>query len=212
MNKSIADIRKDYTLKTLDEADVSANPFQQFETWWNEAISSDIDEANAMSLSTINHLNKPTSRTVLLKGFDEEGFSFFTNYNSSKGHQIEKNTNVALCFFWKELQRQIRIEGVAKKLTDKENDDYFNSRPIGSRIGAWASPQSEVIKNRTVLEENEKKIQQEFGDNIERPNHWGGYKVIPNYFEFWQGRASRLHDRIAFTLENNNWKVVRLAP
>ena len=212
MNKSIADIRKDYTLKTLDEADVSANPFQQFETWWNEAISSDIDEANAMSLSTINHLNKPTSRTVLLKGFDEEGFSFFTNYNSSKGHQIEKNTNVALCFFWKELQRQIRIEGVAKKLTDKENDDYFNSRPVGSRIGAWASPQSEVIKNRTVLEENEKKIQQEFGDNIKRPDHWGGYKVIPNYFEFWQGRASRLHDRIAFTLENNNWKIVRLAP
>lgn len=212
MNKSIADIRKDYTLKTLDEADVSANPFQQFETWWNEVISSDIDEANAMSLSTINHLNKPTSRTVLLKGFDEEGFSFFTNYNSSKGHQIENNSNVALCFFWKELQRQIRIEGVAKKLTDKENDDYFNSRPIGSRIGAWASPQSEVIKNRTVLEENEKKIQQEFGDNIERPNHWGGYKVIPNYFEFWQGRASRLHDRIAFTLENNNWKIVRLAP
>ena len=212
MNKSIADIRKDYTLKTLDEADVSANPFQQFETWWNEAISSDIDEANAMSLSTINHLNKPTSRTVLLKGFDEEGFSFFTNYNSSKGHQIEKNTNVALCFFWKELQRQIRIEGVAKKLTDKENDDYFNSRPIGSRIGAWASPQSEVIKNRTVLEENEKKIQQEFGDNIKRPDHWGGYKVIPNYFEFWQGRASRLHDRIAFTLENNNWKIERLAP
>lgn len=212
MNKSIADIRKDYTLKTLDEADVSANPFQQFETWWNEAISSDIDEANAMSLSTINHLNKPTSRTVLLKGFDEEGFSFFTNYNSSKGHQIEKNTNVALCFFWKELQRQIRIEGVAKKLTDKENDDYFNSRPLGSRIGAWASPQSEVIKNRTVLEENEKKIQQEFGDNIKRPDHWGGYKVIPNYFEFWQGRASRLHDRIAFTLENNNWKIVRLAP
>ena len=212
MNKSTADIRKDYTLKTLDEKDVLNNPFQQFEIWWNEAIDSNIDEVNAVTLSTINQQKKPTSRIVLLKGFDIEGFSFFTNYNSSKGNQIEKNANVALCFFWKELQRQVRIEGVATKLSDEANDEYFNSRPLGSRIGAWASPQSEVIKSRTLLEENEKKIQEEFGDNIKRPNHWGGYKVIPNYFEFWQGRSSRLHDRICFDFENNNWKITRLAP
>ena len=212
MSKSIADIRKDYTLKTLDEKDVLHHPFQQFEQWWNETISSDIDEANAMILSTINHLNKPTSRTVLLKGFDEEGFSFFTNYNSSKGHQIENNTNVALCFYWKELQRQVRIEGVATKLSDEANDEYFNSRPLGSRIGAWASPQSQVIENRSVIEQNEKRIKEEFGDNIKRPDHWGGYKVIPNYFEFWQGRPSRLHDRICFDFENNIWKISRLAP
>jgi pyridoxamine 5'-phosphate oxidase len=212
MIKSIADIRKDYTLQTLNEADVSVNPFQQFETWWNEALASNIDEVNAMTLSTINQLNKPTSRTVLLKGFDQDGFSFFTNYNSAKGRDINFNHNVSLCFFWKELQRQIRIEGIATKLSDQENDEYFNSRPIGSRIGAWASPQSQVIKSRSILEENEKKLQQEFGNDIKRPSHWGGYKVIPNYFEFWQGRASRLHDRISFSLENDHWKIQRLAP
>lgn len=212
MSKSIADIRKDYTLKTLDEKDVLNNPFQQFETWWNEAIDSNIDEVNAVTLSTINQQKKPTSRIVLLKGFDIEGFSFFTNYNSSKGNQIEKNANVALCFFWKELQRQVRIEGVATKLSDKENDDYFNSRPLGSKIGAWASPQSQVIENRSVIEQNEKRIKEEFGDEIKRPDHWGGYKVIPNYFEFWQGRPSRLHDRICFDFENNIWKITRLAP
>ncbi len=128
MNKSIADIRKDYTLKTLDEADVLKNPFQQFETWWNEALESNIEEVNAMTLSTVNNENKPTSRTVLLKGFDTEGFSFFTNYNSAKGQGINKNINVSLCFYWKELQRQVRIEGEAKKLSDQENDEYFNSR------------------------------------------------------------------------------------
>lgn len=212
MNKSIADIRKDYTLKTLDEADVLKNPFQQFETWWNEALESNIEEVNAMTLSTVNNENKPTSRTVLLKGFDTEGFSFFTNYNSAKGQGINKNINVSLCFYWKELQRQVRIEGEAKKLSDQENDEYFNSRPLGSKIGAWASPQSQVIKSRTVLDENENRIQKEFGENVKRPIHWGGYKIIPCYFEFWQGRASRLHDRIAFTLENNNWKIERLAP
>ena len=212
MNKSIADIRKDYTLKTLDESDVLVNPLQQFEVWWNEAIASDIDEVNAMNLSTVNSLNKPTSRIVLLKGFDKEGFTFFTNYKSAKGEDLQLNPNAALCFFWKELQRQIRIEGVVKKITDQENDAYFNSRPLGSRIGAWASPQSKVIANRLVLEENEKQIQQEFGDDIKRPPHWGGYKLIPNYFEFWQGRSNRLHDRIAYIPLNENWKIQRLAP
>lgn len=212
MNKSIADIRKDYTLKTLDESDVLPNPIQQFEVWWNEALSSDIDEVNAMNLATVNALNKPTTRIVLLKGFDKEGFTFFTNYKSAKAENLLQNPNAALCFFWKELQRQIRIEGVVTKIADQESDAYFNSRPLASRIGACASPQSKVIRSRSVLEENEKKIIAEFGENIKRPTHWGGYKLIPNYFEFWQGRASRLHDRIAFTLENHIWKIERLAP
>ena len=214
MSKSIADIRKDYSLKTLNESDVLDNPFEQFSIWWNDAVASDIDEVNAMNLATINQQLKPTSRTVLLKGFDDNGFIFFTNYNSSKGHQIENNTNVALCFFWKELQRQVRIEGIAKKISDEANDTYFNSRPYGSKVGAWASPQSQIIESRDILVQNEEQIIKEFTEeNITRPDHWGGYCVLPNYFEFWQGRSNRLHDRICYQLnENAQWKTARLAP
>lgn len=214
MSKSIADIRKDYSLKTLNESDVLDNPFEQFSIWWNDAVASDIDEVNAMNLATINQQLKPTSRTVLLKGFDDNGFIFFTNYNSSKGHQIENNTNVALCFFWKELQRQVRIEGIAKKISDEANDTYFNSRPYGSKVGAWASPQSQIIESRDILVQNEEQIIKEFTvENITRPDHWGGYSVLPNYFEFWQGRSNRLHDRICYQLnENAQWKIARLAP
>ena len=214
MSKSIADIRKDYSLKTLNESDVLDNPFEQFSIWWNDAVASDIDEVNAMNLATINQQLKPTSRTVLLKGFDDNGFIFFTNYNSSKGHQIENNTNVALCFFWKELQRQVRIEGIAKKISDEANDTYFNSRPYGSKVGAWASPQSQIIESRDILVQNEEQIIKEFTEeNITRPDHWGGYSVLPNYFEFWQGRSNRLHDRICYQLnENAQWKTARLAP
>ena len=201
MSKSIADIRKDYSLKTLNESDVLDNPFEQFSVWWNDAVASDIDEVNAMNLATINQQLKPTSRTVLLKGFDDNGFIFFTNYNSSKGHQIENNTNVALCFFWKELQRQVRIEGIAKKISDEANDTYFNSRPYGSKVGAWTSPQSQIIESRDILVQNEEQIIKEFTEeNITRPDHWGGYSVLPNYFEFWQGRSNRLHDRICYQL------------
>ena len=214
MSKSIADIRKDYSLKTLNESDVLDNPFEQFSIWWNDAVASDIDEVNAMNLATINQQLKPTSRTVLLKGFDDNGFIFFTNYNSSKGHQIENNTNVALCFFWKELQRQVRIEGIAKKISDEANDTYFNSRPYGSKVGAWTSPQSQIIESRDILVQNEEQIIKEFTvENITRPDHWGGYSVLPNYFEFWQGRSNRLHDRICYQLnENAQWKIARLAP
>lgn len=213
MNSSIADIRKDYTLKSLSELDVAINPFDQFAFWWNEAVASEIDEVNAMTLATVSKLLKPTARIVLLKDYDAVGFTFFTNYNSHKGEDLLQNPNATICFFWKELQRQIRIEGVVSKVSDEINDEYFNSRPAGSKLGAWASPQSQVIENRDVLIKNEENYKANFENNIiPRPPHWGGYKLIPNYFEFWQGRSNRLHDRITYTIENGLWKIARLAP
>ncbi len=212
MNNDIADIRKDYTLKSLSEKDVLPNPANQFGIWWNEAITSNIDEVNAMTLATIKPNNTPAARIVLLKDFNEAGFTFFTNYLSAKGEQLFANPNAALCFFWKELQRQVRIEGIVKKVDNGISDEYFNSRPVGSKLGAWASPQSKVIANREILEENERQYQKEFGNDIKRPAHWGGYILQPTYFEFWQGRSNRLHDRICYTFENNNWKIERLAP
>lgn len=213
MNSSIADIRKDYTLKSLSELDVAINPFDQFAFWWNEAVASEIDEVNAMTLATVSKLLKPTARIVLLKDYDAVGFTFFTNYNSHKGEDLLQNPNATICFFWKELQRQIRIEGVVSKVSDEINDEYFNSRPAGSKLGAWASPQSQIIENRDVLIKNEENYKANFENNIiPCPPHWGGYKLIPNYFEFWQGRSNRLHDRITYTIENGLWKIARLAP
>jgi len=212
MNPSIADIRQDYTLQSLLETDVDANPFNQFGTWWNEAVASNIDEVNAMTLATIKQNLQPAARTVLLKDFSENGFTFFTNYNSAKGEQLFHHPNAALVFFWKELQRQVRVEGIVEKVSAAISDEYFNSRPIGSKLGAWASPQSKVIESRDVLLANENEFKAKFGDNIERPAHWGGYILKPNYIEFWQGRSSRLHDRICYSLKNDNWKIDRLAP
>ncbi len=212
MNNSVADIRKDYTLKSLSENDVTSNPLSQFSVWWNEAIDSNIDEVNAMTLSTIKQNLSPASRIVLLKDFSENGFTFFTNYQSAKGEQLFENPNAALCFFWKELQRQVRIEGVVERVSAAINDEYFNSRPTGSKLGAWASPQSKVIESREILIQNEENYKKQFGGNIIRPPHWGGYILKPNYIEFWQGRSNRLHDRICYTLENNHWKIERLAP
>jgi pyridoxamine 5'-phosphate oxidase len=213
MNSAIADIRKDYTLKSLNEIDVEANPFEQFAIWWKGAIESNIDEVNAMTLATVSTDLKPTARIVLLKDYNKDGFTFFTNYNSKKGQQLLENPNAAICFFWKELQRQVRIEGVVAKISNENSDEYFNSRPNGSKLGAWASPQSKVIENRDFLVENEESFKTEFGDNIiTRPPHWGGYRLIPNYFEFWQGRSNRLHDRITYILQNGIWKIERLAP
>lgn len=212
MNANIANIRQDYTLKSLSENDITTNPFEQFTVWWNEAIASEIDEVNAMTLATVKNNHQPTARIVLLKDYNTNGFTFFTNYESAKGEQLLNNSNAALCFFWKELQRQVRIEGVVEKVDEQISNEYFNSRPIGSKIGAWASPQSKVIANRDVLQHNQDKFATEFGDIINRPKHWGGYVVKPNYFEFWQGRSNRLHDRIAYTLQQNNWKIERLAP
>ncbi len=213
MNASIADIRKDYTLKSLNEEDVTINPFDQFTIWWNEAIDSNIDEVNAMTLATVSKELKPSARIVLLKDYDAAGFTFFTNYNSQKANDLKQNPNATICFFWKELQRQVRIEGLVNKASNETNDEYFNSRPEGSKLGAWASPQSQVIKSRDVLIQNEERYKTEFSNQlIPRPPHWGGYKLVPNYFEFWQGRSNRLHDRITYSFVNGLWRINRIAP
>ncbi len=211
--KNIADIRKDYQQASLDEHMAGDNPLAFFKTWFHHALKSSVDEVNAMTLATVDAAGKPHARIVLLKGMDEHGFTFFTNYLSHKGHQIKENQHVALVFFWKELERQIRIEGIAEKVTEAESDEYFHSRPENSRLGAWASPQSQIISERTFLEENHENYRREFSGNIPRPPHWGGYRVKPNCIEFWQGRANRMHDRILFTLnEQGKWDKSRLAP
>ncbi len=211
---NIADIRKDYQQKTLSEKEVKKTPVEQFSQWWDEVMQSDIEEANAMTLATASVNGVPAARVVLLKGFDEKGFVFFTNYDSYKGMQLAENPRACLVFFWKELERQVRITGLSEKVSDAESGEYFNSRPEGSRIGAWVSPQSQVIENREWLEANEKKYQQQFaGKEIKRPQHWGGYRVKPICVEFWQGRPSRLHDRIQYTMqEDGGWLIERLAP
>jgi len=213
MKTSVADIRKDYKQHSLNESDVAADPFVQFEHWWQEAVKSEIDEVNAMTLATATQSGTPSARIVLLKGYDPQGFVFFTNYNSHKGQELADNPQAALVFFWKELERQIRIEGTVEKISAAESDEYFHSRPEGSRIGAWASPQSTVITDRNVIEANVTKFTSEFsGQIIPRPEHWGGYRVKPVVIEFWQGRSSRLHDRFKYTKTEQGWKVERLAP
>ncbi|MDB5248932.1 MAG: Pyridoxamine 5-phosphate oxidase [Segetibacter sp.] len=212
MNEHISGIRKDYMLKSLLEEDVQANPIEQFSTWWTEAIDSKIDEVNAMTLSTATPDGIPSARVVLLKGFTNEGFIFFTNYLSHKGTELAKNPRAALTFYWKELERQVRIEGTVEKVSELDSDAYFQSRPAGSRIGAWASPQSTVIASRDIIEESVQKYKAQFGENIPRPPHWGGYIVKPVKLEFWQGRSSRLHDRIQYLRQNGEWRTGRLAP
>ncbi|MFY7732383.1 MAG: pyridoxamine 5'-phosphate oxidase [Bacteroidia bacterium] len=211
---NIADIRTDYTLKSFDEKDLLANAFEQFEIWFDEAIKAEVLEPNAMTLATISPSGFPSARIVLLKGIEANGLEFFTNYQSNKGHDIDHNNKVALVFFWPELQRQVRVVGTAQKMSDEKSDLYFNSRPLGSRIGAHASPQSKVIPNRVLLEESVKKMEALFSEEpLLRPINWGGYAVNPISFEFWQGRSSRLHDRFIYTLQtDNNWKIERLAP
>ncbi len=208
---SIAEIRKDYRLKEFSEIDADTNAIRQFEKWWKEAIASDIPEVNAMTLATSSSDGVPSARIVLLKGFDDNGFIFFTNYNSFKAQQLAENPRACLVFFWKEIERQVRVTGIIEKVKDEISDEYFNSRPEMSRVSAIASPQSEVIENRAWLENEVKKIMQSKG--IRRPPNWGGYIVRPITIEFWQGRANRLHDRLQYTLEDNGgWKIERLAP
>ena len=211
---SIADIRKDYQLQSLTEADVDADPLKQFQHWWDDAVNARIEEVNAMTVATASCDGIPSARILLLKGLSPKGFIFFTNYNSFKGQQLAENPRACLVFFWKEVERQIRVTGLTEKLSAAENDEYFNSRPEGSRIGAWASPQSQVIESRGWLENNTIKIQKAFEHKpLERPPHWGGYLVKPISIEFWQGRPSRLHDRIQYTLqEDGKWLIERLAP
>ena len=213
MSHSIASIRKDYMRHSLDESQAMSNPFRQFDIWWAEAMKSEIEEINAMTLATATRDGIPDARIVLLKGYDDNGFVFYTNYHSSKGQQMEENPRACLVFFWKELERQVRISGKIEKVSDAESDEYFHSRPQGSRIGAWVSPQSQVIESRSILEHKEKEVSRSFeGKEIPRPLHWGGYRLRPETFEFWQGRPSRLHDRIKYLQEDNGWKNERLAP
>ena len=200
--------------ESLSEDDVAGDPFRQFDRWWEEALRSDIDEVNAMVLSTVSSGGRPSSRVVLLKGYDDRGFVFFTNYESRKGNEIGANPDVSLLFFWKELERQVRIEGSCSKVSEEESDAYFNTRPEGSKVGAWASPQSRRIESRDRIEENLRAVSERFHDMaLPRPPHWGGYRVSPRSFEFWQGRESRLHDRIHYeTGIDGSWTVSRLAP
>jgi len=208
----IENIRREYKLAELHESEVSKDPIEQFKIWFDQAVHAQAIEVNAMTLATIDEFGFPSARIVLLKSVEERGFIFFTNYQSHKGQDLEANPMAALVFFWPILERQVRIKGIVEKVEAQLSDEYFHSRPIGSQLGAWASPQSEVIDGRTVLENNLKRASIQYGDNIPRPPHWGGYLVIPNELEFWQGRPNRLHDRIRYTKKNGNWQIDRLAP
>jgi len=214
MDEKIADIRKDYSHKSLEETEVESNPIKQFGSWWKEALEANITEVNAMTVATSSADGMPSARIMLLKGFSEKGFVFFTNYNSFKGQQLAENPRVCLVFFWKELERQVRITGIIEKTSNAENDAYFQSRPKASQAGAITSPQSQVIESRQWLDDRYKKLTaQSEKIAIQRPEHWGGYLVKPVIIEFWQGRPGRLHDRIQYSLlDDGNWKIERLAP
>jgi pyridoxamine 5'-phosphate oxidase len=210
---SIADLRKEYSRHSLTEADVHADPIEQFKKWFGEAISAQVPEANAMSVATVGASGRPSSRILLIKEFDQRGFTWFTNYDSRKGRELDQHPYAALLFHWIELERQVRIEGRVERIAAAESERYFQSRPLGSRIGAIASAQSRPIADRLLLEEQYAEAEQQYGEHPPRPAHWGGYRLIPDYIEFWQGRPSRLHDRIAYTLcADGSWQRQRLQP
>ncbi len=209
---SIADIRTDYKRGELDEAHAAADPIDQFARWWEEATKSEIHEVNAMTLATADADGRPAARTVLLKDFDARGFVFYTNYDSRKGRELGANAQACLLFFWKELERQVRIEGRVEKVSAEESDTYYASRPLASRIGAWASPQSQPISGKAWLLARAAEMGLKHGISPSRPPHWGGYRVVPQAVEFWQGRPSRLHDRLLYTHANGSWERQRLAP
>ena len=214
MNRSIADLRIDYTQQSLLETDVNPDPFIQFQTWFDAAVTAKLPEPNAMTIATATATGIPSARVVLLKAVDPRGFVFFTNYNSHKAQELAANPQAALVFLWTEMERQVRIQGTVEKIDPSESDEYYYSRPAGSRLGAWASKQSQVIPDRSVLENRlaSLKAQHPNGD-IPRPEHWGGFRVIPTVIEFWQGRSSRLHDRLRYQLsETNGWTIDRLSP
>lgn len=205
-------LRHDFAKASLDKKDVSANPVLQFEKWFKEAVDAKVNEPNAMTVATASPEGRPSARIVLLRNFDENGFIFYTNYTSRKGGEILKNPYASILFFWPELERQVRIEGKLSKQTPEESDRYFQSRPRESKLGAWTSEQSRTIANRQTLDDLYKKMSEKFPNDVPRPIYWGGYVLEPDCFEFWQGRPSRLHDRILYTKENKNWKIERLAP
>lgn len=211
---SIADLRKEYSSQSLLETDIARDPIEQFEKWWTQAVNSQIEEPNAMTLATASGDGMPSARIVLLKGFDRKGFIFYTNYKSYKGMQLAENPKACLVFFWKELERQVRITGLVQKVSEAESDQYFLSRPKGSQVGAYTSPQSQVVESRNWLDKKYLELSELFREKeLKRPEHWGGYIVTPVIIEFWQGRPSRLHDRIQYSLEEDgSWKIERLAP
>lgn len=208
---SIADIRKQYSKSVLLEDSLAPTPLEQFSKWFDEALQAEVVEPNAMALATVGEDGCPAARIVLLKGLDQRGLVFFTNYESRKGRELSACPRASLLFFWPELERQVRIEGCIERIDDAESDVYYNSRPLGSRIGAWVSPQSQPI-TRDDLERRLTHFTETLGENPSRPPHWGGYRLRPERVEFWQGRPSRLHDRMQYRLENDRWVVQRLAP
>ena len=211
---SLAELRKNYSLGSLDVANINRNPFRQFDAWFQQAVDAQLPEPNTMTLATVDSRGRPSARIVLIKGVDERGFVFFTNYESRKGRELAANPYASLLFYWIELERQVRVEGRIVKTSPEESDTYYASRPLGSRIGAWASNQSQVIESRSQLETREREISLQYGDQVPRPPHWGGYRLVPEAIEFWQGRPSRLHDRLLYTRssENGDWQISRLSP
>jgi len=214
MKSNIAHLRQEYSRQTLNENEVAEDAMVQFDKWWQEVVASEIYEANAMTLATAGSDGFPSARTVLLKEYSVDGFKFFTNYNSFKGIQLAENPKACLLFFWKELERQVRITGLVSKVPDQESDEYFYSRPHQSQVGAVASPQSQIIKSRDWLDDHyELLLNEAKNTSVKRPAHWGGYNVKPVIIEFWQGRTSRLHDRLQYSLnDEGKWQIVRLAP
>ncbi len=207
-------VRKEYSTRGLNESDLAPSPFTQFRRWYEEAVAANVIEPNAMTLATATRDGVPSARTILLKGFDERGFVFYTNYESQKGKELAENPNAALVFYWASFERQIRITGVINKISSEESESYFRSRPKGAQLGAWVSLQSQVIPNREVLEERLTELMNELADteNIPVPPYWGGYCLAPREIEFWQGRINRLHDRFRYTRLNGDWKIERLSP
>ena len=213
MDPKLAAMREDYRLNGLDEADVAADPISQFQRWFDDAVRGNVHEPNGMTLATVGSDGQPTARIVLLKMVDQRGLAFFTNMESRKGEHLAANPKAALTFWWGPLERQVRFEGAMSHVDDDEADAYYQSRPVGSRIGAWASPQSKVISGRDALEKAEQDYLEKFGsEDIPRPPHWGGYRLAPERVEFWQGRGNRLHDRLCYRRSNGQWILERLAP